>query len=452
MALISRPNSYTASTIIDPDEVNADFDTLYTEINGNLTTANLSGSAAITNAQLADIAPSKVLDHADSDTEYMTGTSPGTTAVVSRPTSLEGELERIRYRFLANNHTLFAQYMDSSGVAQSLGWVEPQLTGPNLLPNNGFEVKTSATATNAPDGWTATGTPTGLTIVTTAENAVGTDKRALLVATDAANEGLEVTVSGLKSSTKYLIGMAYVRVSGTVALQTTGNASGAYQNLNLSVAAGTTVAYLQGVVTTDSSGNDLVVKILNTAAGANTFRVYQCWMYEMRDQTTFDLPHIPTQTATDITASTLPTTWTGSGNTWRTDSLTSLSLSQYIPYRGYRLTYEVSVPFADADAADDREGCLVYGAILLQIDSGSTDVVRGPICYRQQNDTANEDLFAAGTITVKYVVDNPTPGSTYNFLFRLGVFDNSNYEQVSVPPVIETVQMEASATLTVERL
>jgi hypothetical protein len=172
----------------------------------------------------------------------------------------------------------------------------------------------------------------------------------------------------------------------------------------------------------------------------------------MADSTNIGLPHIPMQTATDITASTFPTTWTGSAAAWQTDTLTSLSLTQYIPALGYRAVYEVAVPYADIDAADSREGVRVYGAILLTIDGGATNVVAGPICQETRNQTGGNDFFSANTLRLRYAVENPTPGSSYAFAFRLGVYDDSDFEQVSVPPVIGTVQMEARATLTLERL
>lgn len=47
MGIITRPNSYTANTTIEPSQVNSDFNTLYSEFNGNIEDANIKASAAI---------------------------------------------------------------------------------------------------------------------------------------------------------------------------------------------------------------------------------------------------------------------------------------------------------------------------------------------------------------------------------------------------------------------
>ncbi len=451
--------TYIDGNYLPASELQADFDAIVNGINGNLDETNLHSSTQIPNSMLVDIAMSKVLDYADDIATYISTTSPGDTGTPSLPTTLVAEMVRLRHRLAAlRGYSSTVYYMNSAAVPTAAGWFESPPMGRNLLPNPGFEIQSGA-ANSAPDGWTLVSTPSTVAIENPAHSSTGLEKRSLNIVTDGSNEGISVDVAGLKISTKYLIGMAYSitdngTVAGTVGLYTMNAlASGDYRNLAIvasSENAGA-VNIINGIVKSNATPSPITVSIYATNAGAD-FNIHSVWMYELSESYPDELPSIPTQTATDITAATLPTTWTGSGNTWRTDSLTSLSLSQYIPFHGYRLTYEVSVPFADADAADDREGCLVYGAILTGVDGGATSVVRGPICYRQQNDTADDDIFAAGTITMKYVLENPAPGYTYNFLFRLGVFDNSNYEQVSVPPLIESTQMEASATLTVERI
>ncbi len=45
--LITKPNTFTPNTIIRSSEVNANFDTIYNEVNGNLNNANIAASAAI---------------------------------------------------------------------------------------------------------------------------------------------------------------------------------------------------------------------------------------------------------------------------------------------------------------------------------------------------------------------------------------------------------------------
>jgi len=55
MAVISKPNTFSAGAVIVASEHNANFDTIYSEFNGLITTANISPSAAIVDTQLAQI-------------------------------------------------------------------------------------------------------------------------------------------------------------------------------------------------------------------------------------------------------------------------------------------------------------------------------------------------------------------------------------------------------------
>src|SRR3990167_5721731 len=52
MASITKPNTFTAGTIIVASEHNANFDTIYNDYNGNITNANVSSSAGIANSKL----------------------------------------------------------------------------------------------------------------------------------------------------------------------------------------------------------------------------------------------------------------------------------------------------------------------------------------------------------------------------------------------------------------
>ena len=55
MATIVKPSTFTAGTTILSAQVNSDFDTIYADYNGNITNANISGSAAIADTKLAQI-------------------------------------------------------------------------------------------------------------------------------------------------------------------------------------------------------------------------------------------------------------------------------------------------------------------------------------------------------------------------------------------------------------
>jgi hypothetical protein len=53
MGVISKPYTFSTNTLIQSAQANSDFDTLYTEFNGNIENANVSASAAITESKLA---------------------------------------------------------------------------------------------------------------------------------------------------------------------------------------------------------------------------------------------------------------------------------------------------------------------------------------------------------------------------------------------------------------
>lgn len=53
MATITRPNSYTSGTTIQSSQVNADFNTIYNDYNGNVTNANIASGAAIAASKLS---------------------------------------------------------------------------------------------------------------------------------------------------------------------------------------------------------------------------------------------------------------------------------------------------------------------------------------------------------------------------------------------------------------
>lgn len=55
MALVNKPNTFTAGATIIAAQHNSNFDTIYNDYNGNITDANLATNAAITDTKLAQI-------------------------------------------------------------------------------------------------------------------------------------------------------------------------------------------------------------------------------------------------------------------------------------------------------------------------------------------------------------------------------------------------------------
>lgn len=468
MGTYTRPAKATSggggTSVVDGNkwpasEINADFDGIVNVLNGNIDETNISPSAQIANSQLAEIAVTKVGDYSTDATTHLTTTSAGTTGTIlagttSLPTDLSDELERIRYRLFANNHLVSAAFTDSSASQQSIGWVEAAPVEPQLFTNNGFETKTSAVAGDAPDTWTLEGTPTSLVITAPglATPSAGVTKKALRITyRTTANEGLKQVLKGLKGSTKYIVGATYARVSGTptVKIITTGAlSSGDYQNLNVATAtSGTAVSHFQGVFQTTAAGGDVTVKFVNGNNAADVVDYYQVWAYELKDSTNLGLPHIPMQTATILAESSGMTGYVAGGNTYRTDTLSSLTLAQYAPAAGYRFTYDVSVPVRAKTST--KENWITYGSIQLNTGGGASTVV-GPVMNAVDVNSSNGQYGM--TFNMKHVVENPTPGTTYTFSFLLGSYDSATSPDTVYAPLVNTLQTKATARLIVERL
>lgn len=414
MPQLVKPYTYTSGATISSTQVNANEDAIINTLNA-LDEDNLDPATQIPNSMLEEIQPGIVDAHATDAAEYLTAITPGTTASPSLPDKLTDELERLRYRLLANNNLVSTVYMDSSATQQDAGWVEPPIVGPQLFTNNGFETKTSAVAADAPNGWTLEGTPTSLVITAPglAVPSAGVNKKALRVTfRTTANEGFKQTLSGLKASTKYLIGVSFAKVSGSpsIRIATTGGlGSGAYQNLATNFSPILTISHIQAVVQTTTAGDPLVVKFINTAAAADVVDFYQVWAYEIKDSTNIGLPHIPMQvanytTADDAIAGSGAATWTNEPD---------LSLSQYVPAPGYRLRYSVQLSFASPAVAGSVRKFQYAFRIQQNISGGGATTVEGPYSWTANQQTNNE--FIGGTMRMEWVVENPTPGATYAF-------------------------------------
>ena len=61
MALVSIPNTFTVGAVIVASQHNANFSTIYSDYNGNITDANISASANIADTKLAQITTASVI-------------------------------------------------------------------------------------------------------------------------------------------------------------------------------------------------------------------------------------------------------------------------------------------------------------------------------------------------------------------------------------------------------
>lgn len=447
MPQLVKPHTYSSGSVISSTQVNANEDAIINTLNA-LDEDNFDPSTQIPNSMLAEIQPDIVDAHADDAAEFLTAVTPGSSASPSLPAHLTDELERIRYRVLGNNHLISTYYMGSDGLIKDAGWVESAPFGPQLFSNNGFETKTSATASDAPDGWTLVGTPTSLVITAPglASPTAGKYKKAIrITCSGAAGEGIQQTLYGMKASTKYLIGMTFAKFSGTPQLKietTNGLASGAYQNLAVTTSTSATISHVQAIVQTTSTGTDLTVKFTNTAAATDVFDLYQVWAYEIKDSTNLGLAQIPMQTASDSTSRDLPSTFTASQ--WNYETWTQMSLSQYVPAMGYRMIYDVAISALSSGTGNN----IHRHSFSIKLDG---NIVQGPLIKYTEYSSGTPEV--GDIIMLSHVVENPAPGATYAFTVEVGAYNTgSASSQVTLNPLLNGLQAVSRARLRLERL
>lgn len=435
-------------------ELNADFDGIVTHINGQLDETNLRGATQIPSSMLETLSGTDIDDHASTTAEFLGSTNPGDSFSVTLPTDLTEEIESLRYR--AKHDKRYGTNLkawNSSGSTVNLGWTEPPIVGPNLILNGGLD-SGSLTSGDAPDGWTEVGTIATSAIESVGASFVGgSDKRSLAFTGTNAGNGFSQTLTGLKGSTKYLIGVAYTRTSGGLAFSTTGGAgSGNYQNPTVTDNSSSGYAFQNIVVKTDSSATDLVFRILTSESGANDNNVHSVWAYELSDGAPNELPSISPQTvsiSSEDTAhpSTFSTDWQ---NNWET--VTEFSLSQYIPAPGYNVKYRAKVSFGLQTSS------IVEGHFAFRLKRDGT-VVDGPYAYAIDETAGFPGLRqSVGHIELSDAVYGATPGNTYDFTVEVTAYnDGSQDSRLRLHPEVDMgssniIQTVSRAWLDVERI
>jgi hypothetical protein len=201
------------------------------------------------------------------------------------------------------------------------------------------------------------------------------------------------------------------------------------------------VEVLQGIIKTDATPTDITVSLLSGAA-ADDFNLYYVWMYEMSENTPVEAPHIPMQTAS-YTSADDTVTGTGAG-AWF--GLSDLTLIQYVPYEGYRFTYECTLGFRPpaGDGSQDQ----IYYAFRIQRDDGAAVTVEGPYGWEGANNTNVQ--FYGSIMTLKNVFENPTPGLTYTY--TVDVYIESTGNAVDTIDFNPTIGAGALATQSQSRL
>jgi len=384
VGIIVRGNKSTGGTTladgatIFADELDVDFDTGYSEINGNLEDVNIKAAA--------NIDPSKIGDYAATDAEFSTASSPGDSAATSKPTTMEGELEKLRYAIERAHIGIDATRVDGTGTVTT-GWYDIPYRPVNLVVNPEFAFHTTGTP-NAPDGW-ALGTAPGLIEQEALPAAQGPGKAIRIVA-NGSDQGIKATIAGVRASTRYLGVVRVKATAGTAKIQTTGaDAASSFRNVAISVTSATYVTKAF-VVQTDASANDIVIFLL---AGANTDDVSfaSCHLYECASEAIV--------AGTNFTAYATITTNTATHYTTAADVSSGLSVAVVPPGPGYQIHVHGKMMFLQEGAGSPTlTGKLKQNGIEVE-------------CANRATYIANERDMVA----FFYVNTAPTPGTTYTY-------------------------------------
>lgn len=360
MAIINRSNKPNGGTdwqdgdiVSDSgaEDLNADFNTIYTEFNGGIDNANIKASAGIEGSKLANnaiidarvsasanIDPGKIGDYSASDSEQNTVSDPGDSDSNTLATDLEEELEQLRHEIKKVSIGSSAKITDgaSSGLGSdgNAAWFDGAVIGPSVIRNGSFlDTEADSTAPTPPFGWDVIdgggGGPSTLTTVTL-DVAEGQGHAIHMVDSNAAaRDGISQTLDGLKASSRYLIVARIKPITTTWKLTTTG-ATGTFGNLDLSTASGGSVwETLAGVIETDATPTDVVVNLISGAALAQV-HIASCFVYP-----------IGPDPADRATSSFLRTTSTSS-NTEAT-AISELSHSVVVPGPGYAVSIRANL-------------------------------------------------------------------------------------------------------------
>jgi hypothetical protein len=264
---------FTDGTTIVTDEVNVDFNTLYTLVNGNIDTANIATDgvdsaeiaadaveaselandsvasaniidSTIVDADLGAVTGAAIQDYSNDEPEAALSVDPGTTGSESLATDLEGEIERLRY-------AIARLAIGTTADASTWAWFDGPYRSGNLVYNGSFEATDgtgSAASTTVAEGWTNLSTST-IAYTDPTDVSEGEGVAMQTTASGGTFEGAGYTIKSPKASTTYLLVARVKPTAGdscrlrfwdaTTSVTDTTTSDGAYETLSV---VGTTTA------------------------------------------------------------------------------------------------------------------------------------------------------------------------------------------------------------------
>jgi hypothetical protein len=386
--------------LIRSTEVDDDLDQIYSELDAGLDDANVRTAA--------NIASSKIGDYSASTAEQGTRVDPGNAGNLSAATTLNGEIERLRYSLERGMIGLAAVRQGAASVGtDDVSWYDVPARAQNLIQNGSFAIDDDTAAANAaPPGWDLIGTPT---LALGTETEAGDGNTLVVTGAGAADSGIAQSLLGLKPSTRYLV-YAMVKVTGggdTLTIETDDTLGGVgadatsdFIDLDYDLTSAThgTMAPVAAIFQTDSTPTDIRLSFLAVTVG-DIFEIAHVGVYECNANPY----HGPGRYVFRLSDDGTDTNRISTGGGWTTirDDVAGAPVEMSIsvnPVQGSQIRASAQVTYSAADVAS------VKGLRLLE-DGTAVDV------------SYMETHVAADVITlfVSYTNMAPAPGTALTY-------------------------------------
>lgn len=397
--------AFGSNSVLSSTELNTDFDVIVNEFNGNIDNANIKTAAGIV--------PTKLDDASADATAQDTETSPGSYASRSLATTMSEEIARLRYG-IANAAGVQPCVRVNGSGAQTVTWIELPVGTPNLVANSHFA--TDSNSDGIPDGFAAEGAGGG-GLVTNASTAEGFGY--IWTVTGGDNEGVSYTLDKLRASTRYAIVVRAALSSGAGDITTTGaNAASEWRNLDTNLSGATQADYC-GVIQTDATPTNVVVKIMGDGgsflAGIREFGVYELGAVKRASHSTYAV-------ATDTDSHSFTA---GAGET-----ATDASITINVPDSGY--VVKVTADGSCLPSAGGNSG--------LQVELQEDTVIMGSEILMGNGSGASVTNGALSPFSVTRVSVNPSAGS---HIYRIvGDASGQNWSCSNMYLIVERERLE----------
>jgi hypothetical protein len=414
----NKPNGTTAwqdGDTITAAGLNGDIDNLVTAVNGQLENDNIKAAASIHGSKLDQTAASGtdaatdgidadiIDDYSATDNESDDISDPGTADSRTLATNLQEEIAQLRYKIeeltIGTSATAVASGTGTDTIAH---WADGPIRPGNHIYNGGFDAWQQADCSPcaaSEGGWDLVLTPDLADTALTEADGAGDGMGMLITANGAALEGISQTIDGLKADTRYLA-IAHVKptTGDSCRMLTTGADT---NQLSVDSASDNAFEIISGVFETDSTPTNVVLQLLAVADGDiclfDDVGVFEINTDPVPYQPKLVLQDCATQNhAVDDAA---PTDFDGD----------SVEIAVTPPGPNYSI--EV-YGFASADCIGGSVTC----DLELAIDENGVDVMTSI----GGGSDAGQNAFAAAN----YVLEEPTPGTTYTYKLQVGESDN----------------------------